>query len=1241
MRFSILGETLARRDDGTGIPLGGPARRALLTLLLVRPREVVAAERLADELAPDGAVSAHALQSQVSRLRAALGPAVIERAGAGYRAAVDPEDVDAGRFERLAREGRAALAAEDPVRAVKLLRGALELWRGPALADLAHLTHLTEGDTARTVSARLEELRLGAVEDRIEAELRLGGHREAVAELRELTARHPLRERLAALLIRALSAEGGQAQALAAYEETRGRLADELGSDPSAELVALHRELLDFDPSPAQARPPAQLTSFVGRSDEVAEVAGLLRAARLVTLVGPGGVGKTRLSVEAAGAAADDVCFVELAPLREGAGLPAAVLAALGLRENGLRLDGGGQGPLERLATALADRTLLLVLDNCEHLVEEAAALAGRLLARCPRLRILATSREPLAVTGEHLWQVRPLDEAAAVRLFTERASAVRRGFTAAPEPVERICAALDRLPLAIELAAARLRTMDVEDLAQRLDDRLGMAAARGNRGAAERHRTLRAVVAWSWDLLSAPEQRAARRFTVFPAGATARAALEVCGAGGAGPEPEVLESLVDKSLLELAGGGRLRMLETVRAYGAERLREAGEASATGAAHARYVLELARTAEPRLRGPGQPEWLERLAAGHGDLEAALAWAAGEGRWETALELLAAASGYLWIRGVSGSVAARAAAVLDAVGDAPPAGLGEEFAACVLLAAAGPGGLAPWRRHRTRAGHLLATAWSREGAGGHGAVGGHPADAGTADAGTSRHGTADAAPGASGPYATTDASTGTSRTGSGGTTDGGAGGTGGTAGAGTTEGSTTAGGTASAGTRRTGAAGTAGTSGAGTSQGRPTDGGTASTGSAATNSPGGTGATGTRCLGAGGTARGSTGNAGSAAGTTDGGTARGNAGNAGGTAGTTGGSTTDGSAGSTDGTTGAGSMGSAGGTTQASTTDGGTARGSAGNAGGTAGTTEGGTTDGSADSTTGAGSAGGTTQGSTTDGGAGSAGGAGGAGRGRYPVVLLVWMLRNAVEADPLDAFALVSAQRGHPEPWVRAVAAYVSGFGPLGAGDPAAAERAFAEAAEGFRAAGDGWGTALVLDALAGMAGARGDRAGAVALTDEALALTERLGALEDSADLLVNRADQLVAGDPAAAAADYARAAALARRAGGSAALAAALRGLGDLALRDGDPARAGRLYTEALERIDPHWVKSAGSRVRALAGLGRVAESSGDHPAARARYAEAAASAASVVGGTSPEALRLLGLPEEVVAVLTAHAP
>ncbi|MGT2527607.1 BTAD domain-containing putative transcriptional regulator [Streptomyces nojiriensis] len=543
MLFGILGETRAWHDDGTEVPLGGPARRALLALLLLNPGEAVSADRLADALDPDGALSAHALQSQVSRLRKSLGAAAaIEQAGAGYRIVVAPDDVDACRFERLAREGRAALRSGEAGRAVVLLREALELWRGPALDGL------DGSESGRPAAVRLEERRLGAIEDRIEAECLLGGHHTAVPELRELVGRHPLRERLAGLLMRALFAEGGQAAALVVFEETRRHLADELGADPSAELVSLHRELLSADPSPAPAAPPAQLTAFVGRGEEVSEVAGLLRVARLVTLTGPGGVGKTRLSVEVAGTLADEVCFVELAPLRDGTGVAQALLGALGLRENGLTLGDGAQAPVDRLVAALSDRMLLLVLDNCEHVVDEAAALAARLLAACPRLRVLATSREPLGIIGESIRQVRPLDGDAAVRLFTDRAGAVRHGFTADPKLVRRICAALDDLPLAIELAAARVRTLDVEDLAGRLDDRLGVAA-RGSRTADERHRTLRSVVAWSWDLLSEAEQCAARRFTVFAGGATAGAALRVCGA-----DEELLESLVDKSLLEVAG---------------------------------------------------------------------------------------------------------------------------------------------------------------------------------------------------------------------------------------------------------------------------------------------------------------------------------------------------------------------------------------------------------------------------------------------------------------------------------------------------------------------------------------------------------------------------------------------------------------------------------------------------------------------------------------------------------------
>ncbi|MCK2215540.1 AAA family ATPase [Actinomadura sp. ATCC 31491] len=521
----------------------------------------------------------------------------------------------------------------------------------------------------RAAAARLEELRLAALEDRIEELAGWASTAAAVAELRELAARHPLRERPAALLMRALHAGGGAAEALVVFEETRRRLADELGADPSAELAALHRELLSAGPSPAPARPPAQLTSFVGRDREVAEVAALLRVARLVTLTGPGGVGKTRLSIELAGTATGtarvsaagageargEVCFAELAPLRDGAGLPQALLSALGLRGNGLQLGGppapaqpgdgppGGQAALERLVAALSDRALLLVLDNCEHVIDAAAAVASRLLAACPRLRILATSREPLAVIGEHTWQVRPLDGPSAARLFADRAAAARRGFAADPALVRRICAALDDLPLAIELAAARLRTLDVHDLAARLDDLLGVAS-RGARTADERHRTLRSVVAWSWELLPAGEQRAARRFAVFAGGASIPAAREVCGTDG-----ETLESLADKSLLELTGDGRLRMLETVRAYAAERLEEAGEGEATRHAHARHVLGLLRRAEPHLRRAAQLDWLPLVAAEHGNLLAALRWAAGAGERETGMRLAGAAATYLWIR----------------------------------------------------------------------------------------------------------------------------------------------------------------------------------------------------------------------------------------------------------------------------------------------------------------------------------------------------------------------------------------------------------------------------------------------------------------------------------------------------------------------------------------------------------------------------------------------------------------
>lgn len=969
MRFGILGGTQAWDDDGAQVPLGGPARRALLALLLVAPGEVVPTDRLVDDIpsgGPEGtALSAHAIQSQVSRLRSALGDTTaIERTGTGYRIAVTAEDTDAGRFERLAREGRSALADGDARTALPLLRQALRLWRGPALADLA------DSASARAAAVRLDELRLTVLEDRLEAELSLGEHRSVVAELRELVDRHPLRERLAGLLIRALHANGAQAEALVVFEKVRRHLADELGADPSTELTSLHAELLRADPAPALAAPPAALTAFVGRADEVTEVRELLATARLVTLTGPGGVGKTRLSAEVARTADAEVCFVALAAVRDAAVLPGALLVALGLRESGLHLAAGAQGPLDRLVTALSGRELLLVLDNCEHLVEETAVLAAHLLASCPRLRVLATSREPLAVIGEHLHPVRPLDDAAAAELLTDRARAARRAFAADPGTVRSVCAALDNLPLAIELAAARLRTLTPAELSARLHDRLGVTE-RGSRTPESRHRTLRSVVGWSWDLLPEREQRAARRFSVFVGGASAASALRVCDT-----DEETLHSLAEKSLLEWSGG-RFRMLETIRAYGAEQLAAAGETEPVRRVHAGTLLELLRTAGPGLRRAEQLDLLPALTAEQPDLTAAVRWAAGAQETGTALALIAAASAYLWIRGAAGTLASPARTVLDALGDTPPAGLGEEYAVCVLVAASGTAGRDVWRRHRAAAGEALTAAWS-------------------------------------------------------------------------------------------------------------------------------------------------------------------------------------------DGRT------------------------------------------------------------------------------GRHPAALLLWMTHNATrEGDAQGAFALVSAQRDSAEPWVRAAAQYVTGFGALGDGDLTEAERAFGTAAGGFRALGDRWGAALVLDALAGVARTRGEPRTAVALTDEALTLAEELDALEDCADLLVNRGDLRVGADPAAAQADYARAAGFARRAGGTGALSAALRGLGDIALSEGDRTTAEDLYAQALEHLDPHGVKGAANRVRTLAGLGRTAEARGDRTEARTRYRQAGQAAVSTVtaAATLPEALRLLGLPAPLTKKLTHH--
>ncbi|MET8630343.1 BTAD domain-containing putative transcriptional regulator [Kitasatospora sp. NPDC004669] len=733
MRINVLGPLqVVRGGDGAAFEVGGARLRLLLVRLALDPGRVVTRERLVDDLWGDTPPEepAGALQSLVSRLRRALGGdrTVIGSHPAGYLLDLPRGSVDAWDFEQRVAAGRAALAAGGFTEAVALLGGALELWRGTPFADAEGVGFIAAS------SARLAELRLSTVEDRADALLALGGTDtlpRLVAELTGLCVAHPLRERAAVRLMRALHADGQQAAALEVFERTRRALAEELGADPSAELRDVHLRVLSGAKSPTPGPAPAStgnpvgraalptwLTGLVGRDEELAAVQERLHRSRLVTLTGPGGVGKTRLAVAAATAAppATDVRLAELAGVDGPDGVTRVVLTAVcrpadaGVLAGGLPAGDPAGDPVDRIVRALEGREVLLVLDNCEHLIEEAARLAHRLLAAAPRLTVLATSREPLGVTGEALWPVAPLavpepggtvQEALAhpaVALFTERAGAACPGFTLdhdTVEPVVRICRELDGLPLALELAAARLRSLSPGQVAARLHDRLRLLD-RGPRTAPDRHRTLRAVVDWSWKLLDEDERVLLRRLSVFAGGATLPDAHLVCAGhwpGGPAPDPTVVEdllaSLVDRSLVAAVGREtgtvRYRLLETVRAYAAERLVEAGEDGPTGVAHLRCFVELAENAEPRLRTGGQIGWLARLDAEQGNLDAALRRAVAVGPPEHALRLTAARAWPWLMRGQGREAGEWTAAVLAAHGCTPPPGLEQAHALCVILA----------------------------------------------------------------------------------------------------------------------------------------------------------------------------------------------------------------------------------------------------------------------------------------------------------------------------------------------------------------------------------------------------------------------------------------------------------------------------------------------------------------------------------------------------------------------------
>ncbi|TDC74418.1 BTAD domain-containing putative transcriptional regulator, partial [Actinomadura sp. 7K507] len=715
MRFGVLGPLGVWTADGAPVVVRGAKVRALLAVLLGHEGRPVPVDRLVEDLwggAPPRN-PAGALQVKVSQLRRTLDEAepgardLVSFAEAlGYRLRVEPEAVDAMRFTGLLARAR---EAEAPRSRAGLLTEALDLWRGPALADFA------DAEFARPAIAFLEEQRLTALEERAEARLEIGEPGPLVGELGDLVDSHPLRERLRSAYMRALYGTGRQSEALETYTGLRARLREELGLDPGPEIADLHRRILEQDftlatapRTPPRTNLPAQISELVGRDEAVAQVQALLESARLVTLIGPGGVGKTRLALETAARAAaghpDGVWLVELAGLdRTTAGAPGVdrlaetVIAVLDIRDDtapGMPRSGVPADPAERLAGALRTRRALLVLDNCEHVIDAVAALSERLLRAAPEVRVLATSQEPLGLAGESVWPVPPLQSPqspadtgpaalrrfGAVRLFEARAAAAVPGFAvdaANARAVAAICRRLDGIPLALELAATRLRALDVHDLAERLDDRFRLLSS-GNRGAPARQRTLRAMIDWSWELLSEPERLVLRRLAVHADGCALEAAEEICAdSGDVAPEDVLglLARLVDRSMVARtgsAGGTRYRLLESVAAYALDRLEEAGETERVRLRHLTFHTELAERAEPRLHGPDQRRWLRRLDAEHANLRGALEGAVRRRDAVLALRLVNALAWYWYLRGRIGEGRRAFAMALDIRARAPAA-----------------------------------------------------------------------------------------------------------------------------------------------------------------------------------------------------------------------------------------------------------------------------------------------------------------------------------------------------------------------------------------------------------------------------------------------------------------------------------------------------------------------------------------------------------------------------------------
>jgi predicted ATPase/DNA-binding SARP family transcriptional activator len=626
MEYRLLGPLEVLDASGHKLPLGGVRQQTVLASLLLRAEQTVPLERLIDELWEDPpATAARTLQAYVSRLRHQLPEGVIESRPGGYAISLDGDRLDLRAFEERVGAGRTALAGGEFPRAAQFLSQALGSWRGPALAGLT-------SEAMRRESERLEELRLQVLEDRCEAELGRGHARELVPALQALVGEHPFRERPRKQLMLALYRSGRQSEALEVYRETRRLLVDELGIEPSEDLRGLEQKILQGDPDldlpseRSRSNLPLETTRLIGRERELAELLDLMSTGRLLTLAGPGGIGKTRLALQTAAALVDSfrdgVWFVPLAALRDPELVLPAVAQALGLRDG------------RTLEEYLRERQLLLLLDNYEQLLEGAASLSG-LLRESPELKLLVTSRAPLHLSGEFVYQVPTLHNAAATELFLERTRAA--GGVDSSGAVPEICSRLDNLPLALELAAARVRILSPEELLGRLEQSLALLTS-GPLDAPDRQRTLRAAIQWSYELLGEGERRLFPRLAVFVGGCTLEAAEEVAEAN-----LDALQSLVDMSLVRRAGG-RFFMLETIREFSLELLEDSGEAQDLRRRHARFYAALLHPGSNSSSLPiagwecVDPAFRDRVAPDLDNARAAIDWAFAADDAQLAFEL---------------------------------------------------------------------------------------------------------------------------------------------------------------------------------------------------------------------------------------------------------------------------------------------------------------------------------------------------------------------------------------------------------------------------------------------------------------------------------------------------------------------------------------------------------------------------------------------------------------------------